>query len=154
MPKRAPNHYTHTYANSHLHVSNDYSTFQHHPYSGARLDDDPFSPGSNAADDERSPSPLNLPRPNMRPHNPSRNNQSYDGEDTRTTSSKELAGWYSYGWAAEVSFLLRRKAGVFQMLISCEQVFVVCGVGKCRLVGMEWTSSKARLFPALLAVFY
>lgn len=26
----------------------------------------------------------------------------YDGEDTRLTSRKELAGWYSYGWAAEV----------------------------------------------------
>ncbi len=26
----------------------------------------------------------------------------YDGEDTRLTSRKELAGWYSYGFAAEV----------------------------------------------------
>ena len=26
----------------------------------------------------------------------------YHGEDTRLTSRKELAGWYSYGWAAEV----------------------------------------------------
>lgn len=26
----------------------------------------------------------------------------YPGEDTRLTSTKELAGWYSYGWAAEV----------------------------------------------------
>lgn len=33
----------------------------------------------------------------------------YPGEDTRLTSRKELNGWYSYGWAAEV--------------------FVVCGVG-------------------------
>ncbi len=33
----------------------------------------------------------------------------YPGEDTRATSRKELAGWYSYGWAAEV--------------------FVICGVG-------------------------
>ena len=33
----------------------------------------------------------------------------YPGEDTRLTSQKELAGWYSYGWAAEV--------------------FVICGVG-------------------------
>jgi UMF1 family MFS transporter len=36
----------------------------------------------------------------------------YPGEDTRLTSRKELAGWYSYGWAAEV--------------------FVVCGIGKIR----------------------
>lgn len=34
----------------------------------------------------------------------------YPGEDTRLTSKKELSGWYSYSWAAEV--------------------FVVCGVGK------------------------
>ena len=34
---------------------------------------------------------------------------SYPGEDTRLTSSKELSGWYSYGWAAEV--------------------FVICGIG-------------------------
>ena len=26
----------------------------------------------------------------------------YSGEDTRLTSGKELAGWYSYGFAAEV----------------------------------------------------
>lgn len=26
----------------------------------------------------------------------------YPGDDTRPTSRKELAGWYSYGWAAEV----------------------------------------------------
>jgi MFS-type transporter involved in bile tolerance (Atg22 family) len=35
----------------------------------------------------------------------------YPGEDTRPTSKKELAGWYCYGWAAEV--------------------FVVCAMGKC-----------------------
>ena len=29
----------------------------------------------------------------------------YDGEDTRPTSKKELSGWYSYGWAAEVCAL-------------------------------------------------
>lgn len=28
--------------------------------------------------------------------------QPYEDEDTRETSEKELAGWYSYGWAAEV----------------------------------------------------
>lgn len=26
----------------------------------------------------------------------------YEEEDTRPTSQKELWGWYSYGWAAEV----------------------------------------------------
>lgn len=34
----------------------------------------------------------------------------YPGEDTRSTSRQELAGWYSYGWAAEV--------------------FVVCGISE------------------------
>lgn len=34
----------------------------------------------------------------------------YPGEDTRLTSKKELAGWYAYGFAAEV--------------------FVICGMGK------------------------
>lgn len=33
----------------------------------------------------------------------------YTGEDTRLTSKREISGWYSYGWAAEV--------------------FAVCGVG-------------------------
>lgn len=33
----------------------------------------------------------------------------YPGDDTRPTSKEELAGWYSYGWAAEV--------------------FAVCGIG-------------------------
>ena len=36
----------------------------------------------------------------------------YPGEDTRLTSTKELAGWYAYGFAAEV--------------------FVICGVGELR----------------------
>lgn len=26
----------------------------------------------------------------------------YPGDDPRPTSKKELAGWYCYGWAAEV----------------------------------------------------
>ena len=35
----------------------------------------------------------------------------YPGDDTRPTSKRELAGWYCYGWAAEV--------------------FVVCAMGTC-----------------------
>lgn len=34
----------------------------------------------------------------------------FPGDDTRPTSQRELAGWYCYGWAAEV--------------------FVVCAMGK------------------------
>lgn len=34
----------------------------------------------------------------------------YPGDDTRPTSKREITGWYSYGWAAEV--------------------FVVCAMGK------------------------
>ncbi|MCJ1248816.1 Autophagy protein 22 [Trapelia coarctata] len=41
----------------------------------------------------------------------------YPGEDTRLTSKKELFGWYSYGWAAEV--------------------FVVCGVGSFIPITLE-----------------
>jgi Vacuole effluxer Atg22 like len=33
---------------------------------------------------------------------PSDHEREYEGEDSRLTSRKELAGWYSYGWAAEV----------------------------------------------------
>ena len=45
------------------------------------------------------------------------NPPSYPGEDTRLTSKKELSGWYSYGWAAEV--------------------FVVCGVGSFIPITLE-----------------
>ena len=41
----------------------------------------------------------------------------YPGEDTRPTSSKELSGWYSYGWAAEV--------------------FVICGIGSFIPITLE-----------------
>lgn len=37
----------------------------------------------------------------------------FEGEDTRLTSPKELAGWYSYGFAAEV--------------------FAICAMGMARL---------------------
>jgi hypothetical protein len=37
----------------------------------------------------------------------------YEGEDVRPTSQKELSGWYSYGFAAEV--------------------FVICAMGKCEI---------------------
>jgi hypothetical protein len=56
----------------------------------------PLSSQSNEADDEQS---LSDPSYDMEsstdaPH--------YEGEDTRVTSDKELAGFYMYGWAAEV----------------------------------------------------
>ena len=41
----------------------------------------------------------------------------YSGEDTRPTSTKELSGWYSYGWAAEV--------------------FVICGIGSFIPITLE-----------------
>jgi UMF1 family MFS transporter len=56
----------------------------------------PTSSHSNEADDEQSLSehtdPMDLN--SSPPH--------YAGEDTRLTSDKELAGFYMYGWAAEV----------------------------------------------------
>jgi MFS-type transporter involved in bile tolerance (Atg22 family) len=43
--------------------------------------------------------------------NESRHVPQYPGDDSRPTSKRELAGWYCYGWAAEV--------------------FVVCAMGTC-----------------------
>ncbi|KZF22368.1 autophagy-like protein 22 [Xylona heveae TC161] len=66
-------------------------------------------------DDERSYSD-----PSMGPDEGqawARDEPEYEGEDTRTTSTKELAGWFSYGWAAEV--------------------FVVCGVGSFIPITLE-----------------
>lgn len=40
----------------------------------------------------------------------------YPGEDVRPTSQKELAGWYSYGFAAEV--------------------FIICGIGSSPSVAL------------------
>ncbi|KAI9803839.1 MAG: hypothetical protein M1825_001719 [Sarcosagium campestre] len=68
------------------------------------------------ADDERSwsdpPSLANGVSNSQRPIVPQ-----YPGEDTRLTSQRELRGWYSYGWAAEV--------------------FVVCGIGSFIPVTLE-----------------
>ena len=55
-------------------------------------------------------------RYNMDPEHSS-HSPSYPGEDTRLTSTKELSGWYSYGWAAEV--------------------FVICGVGSFIPITLE-----------------
>lgn len=60
------------------------------------------------ADDERSSS---ADHDSMGPE-PSSEGQTrpqFAGEDTRLTSKKELAGWYAYGFAAEV--------------------FIICGMG-------------------------
>ncbi len=64
------------------------------------------------ADDERSSSEFDTMTdtstdPEMATHR--RVKAEYPGEDTRLTSRKELAGWYAYGFAAEV--------------------FVICGMG-------------------------
>ncbi|KAF2499961.1 hypothetical protein BU16DRAFT_578004 [Lophium mytilinum] len=53
---------------------------------------------SNEADDEQSGSDRDS-YSTMGPQ--SRTREPYDGEDTRLTSTKELAGFYMYGWAAE-----------------------------------------------------
>jgi hypothetical protein len=59
------------------------------------------------ADDERSNSDHEMGPDQGFRDDPSQ----YAGEDTRLTSSKELSGWYAYGFAAEV--------------------FVICGMGEC-----------------------
>lgn len=57
----------------------------------------PLSSQSNEADDEQSSDPDPDYDMEDRPESPQ-----YEGEDTRLTSEKELAGFYMYGWAAEV----------------------------------------------------
>ncbi len=59
----------------------------------------------------------------------------YAGEDTRLTSRKELAGWYTYAFAAEV--------------------FVICGIGwSCQLkyfpLKLWWTLSSSPLVCIML----
>ena len=44
---------------------------------------------------------------------PSNHQPEYEGEDSRLTSRKELAGWYSYGWAAEVFAICAMGTSVF-----------------------------------------
>jgi MFS transporter, UMF1 family len=84
-------------------------TTQHHSAKPSR-EPSPFSARGNEADDERSSSdifsdmgPLGL---DDAPDIPA---PAYPGEDTRPTSKKELLGFYTYSFAAEV--------------------FVVCGLG-------------------------
>lgn len=67
------------------------------------------------AGDERSSSETERMEPNIATHR--RVKPEYDGEDTRLTSKKELAGWYAYGWAAEV--------------------FVICGMGSFIPITLE-----------------
>jgi UMF1 family MFS transporter len=55
---------------------------------------------SNEADDKQSASSHTDSFSTMGPSSPQRGH--YRGEDTRLTSTKELAGFYMYGWAAEV----------------------------------------------------
>lgn len=51
------------------------------------------------------------PDPSMLPNGIAR----YKGEDTRLTSKRELAGWYAYGFAAEVFVI----CGIGTFLLSC-----------------------------------
>ncbi|KAI2626310.1 MFS general substrate transporter [Xylaria nigripes] len=57
------------------------------------------------ADDERSTTTAGSirmsPRPSTENGDRSPSNNRYEGEDTRPTSTKELAGWYMYAFAAE-----------------------------------------------------
>lgn len=73
-------------------------------------------PNPEDADDERSMSDVesSLPARVRRQQSPV---PLFPGQDVRSTSRKELMGWYSYAWAAEV--------------------FVVCGVGSFIPVTLE-----------------
>lgn len=46
----------------------------------------------------------------------------FPGEDTRLTSKKELAGWYAYGFAAEVFAI----CGIGELLRSFEALLDSC----------------------------
>ena len=78
----------------------------HHPTSSLRQQKSSaqFSTRSNEADDERSD--VSSTESDMDPTSEDGLDEltppSYPGEDTRPTSKKELAGFYSYSFAAEV----------------------------------------------------
>jgi UMF1 family MFS transporter len=67
---------------------------------------------SNEADDERSQSDEDGDESDLLSMGPDSTVQdamerpAYEGEDTRYTSSKELRGFFMYGWAAEVRHTL------------------------------------------------
>lgn len=46
----------------------------------------------------------------------------YPGDDTRPTSSKELAGWYAYAFAAEVYVI----CGQFELRVAGSRTAVAC----------------------------
>lgn len=78
-------------------------------------------PNPEDADDERSfsdPEDDDFSRRSRRPAP----TPLFPGQDVRPTSQKELMGWYSYAWAAEV--------------------FVVCGVGSFIPVTLEQLASE------------
>ncbi|MBE7180229.1 MAG: hypothetical protein INR71_03305 [Terriglobus roseus] len=55
---------------------------------------------SNEADDERSS--FSEASSVVMPQDARHGQPSYEGEDTRPTTRRELAGFYMYGWAVEV----------------------------------------------------
>lgn len=59
------------------------------------------TPSIEADDEGSSFGDLGIDMQPQTPASPDHESQ-YEGEDSRLTSYKELAGWYSYGWAAEV----------------------------------------------------
>ena len=75
-------------------------------------------PNPNDADDERSLSDSDdIHYSRLRPTRRRTPVPLFSGQDVRPTSRKELMGWYSYAWAAEV--------------------FVVCGIGSFIPVTLE-----------------
>lgn len=75
-----------------------------------------LGPDPEDADDERSLSDVEDDGYHPRSHHRTLIPQ-FAGQDVRETSKKELMGWYSYAWAAEV--------------------FVVCGIGSFIPVTLE-----------------
>lgn len=97
----------------------------------------PFSSHSNEADDEQSTDPDD-PDYDMEstPDSPQ-----YEGEDTRLTSDRELAGFYMYGWAAEVSMFL------YFLYMHCDLHLTSCEVHlpSCSVCASVWQASGSEL---------
>ena len=99
----------------------------------------PTSSQSNEADDEQSFSDCSFDMESCAPE------PQYEGEDTRLTSDKELSGFYTYGWAAEVCFCS------FLRFASC---FIPIKIGDASTEASIATTSYLLMRPGLRSMWY
>lgn len=77
--------------------------------------------------------------------------QVYEDEDTRPTSQKELAGWYAYGWAAEVFAICGMGSFLpvtLEQLARDQGVLLSDGTTPCKV---SWPSTNIGLSSVLLS---